>query len=60
MITWQEDVDIYLHCDPVDFRKAINALSVIVSEGIALSPFDRKLFVFCNKRCTHKLSLIIK
>ena len=44
MITWQEDVDIYLHRDPVDFLKAINGLSVIVSEGMALSPFDRTLF----------------
>lgn len=52
MITWQDDVEIYLHRDPVDFRKAINGLSVIVSEGMALSPFDRTLFVFCNKRRT--------
>lgn len=52
MIVWQEHVDIYLHRDPVDFRKAINGLSVIVSEAMLLSPFDKALFVFCNKRRT--------
>ncbi len=52
MIHWQEDITVYLHRDPVDFRKAINGLSLIVSEAMALSPFDRALFVFCNKRRT--------
>lgn len=52
MILWQENIDIYLHRDPVDFRKAINGLSLIVSEAMALSPFDKALFVFCNKRRT--------
>ncbi len=32
--------DIYLHRDPVDFRKAINGLSVIVEQQMKLSPFD--------------------
>lgn len=52
MIAWQVDIDIYLHRDAVDFRKAINGLSLIVSEELELSPFDRSLFVFCNKRRT--------
>ncbi len=50
MIDWHTDITIYLHRDPVDFRKAINGLSVIVEEQMSLSPFDRALFVFCNKR----------
>ena len=50
MIDWHTDISIYLHRDPVDFRKAINGLSVIVQEQMSLSPFDRALFVFCNKR----------
>ena len=41
---------VYLHRDPVDFRKAINGLSVIVEQHMQLSPFDDALFVFCNKR----------
>ncbi len=52
MIRWPENTDIYLHRDAVDFRKAINGLSMIVQEQMALSPFDTALFVFCNKRCT--------
>ena len=41
---------VYLHRDPVDFRKAINGLSVIVEQHMQLSPFSGALFVFCNKR----------
>lgn len=52
MIRWLEDVQVYLHPEPVDFRKAINGLSVMVQEGMGLSPFDRGLFVFCNKNRT--------
>jgi transposase len=50
MILWDHSVDVYLHRDPVDFRKAINGLSLIVSEVMELSPFDRALFVFCNRQ----------
>jgi len=50
VIDWRADMTIYLHRDPVDFRKAINGLSVIVQDQMSLSPFDRALFVFCNKR----------
>lgn len=42
--------EIYLHRDPVDFRKAINGLVVLVEQQMALSPFDDALFVFCNKK----------
>ncbi len=41
--------EIYLCHDPVDFRKAINGLVVLVEQQMALSPFDNALFVFCNK-----------
>lgn len=48
MISWS-DVPIYLHRDPVDFRKAINGLAVIVSEEMNLDVYGKALFVFCNK-----------
>lgn len=41
---------VYLHRDPVDMRKAINGLSVLVQEagiGTLMGPY---LFVFCGKR----------
>ncbi|MDT8452692.1 MAG: IS66 family insertion sequence element accessory protein TnpB [Gammaproteobacteria bacterium] len=41
--------DIYLYRDPVDFRKAINGLVLIVEQQMQLSPFSEALFVFCNK-----------
>ncbi|ODS22541.1 transposase [Candidatus Endobugula sertula] len=50
MIQWDTGVAIYLHRDPVDFRKSINGLSVIVDECMGLSPFESGVFVFCNRR----------
>jgi transposase len=41
---------VYLHREPVDFRKSINGLSIIVEESMGLSPFAEALFVFCNRR----------
>ena len=52
MIQWPTDVPIYLHRDPVDFRKAINGLSVIVSDSMDLPLFELGLFVFCNRTRT--------
>ncbi len=40
---------VYLHRDPVDFRKAINGLVVIIEQEMALSPYADALFVFCNR-----------
>jgi transposase len=39
---------IYLHRRPVDFRKQINGLSVIVEEDLSKSPFEESLYVFVN------------
>ena len=35
---------------PVDFRKSINGLSVLVEQAMGLSPFTPSLFVFCCRR----------
>lgn len=40
---------IYLHRDPVDFRKSINGLSAWVETEMTLPLFSGALFVFCNK-----------
>ena len=40
---------VYLHRDPVDFRKAINGLVVIIEQSMALSAYEQALFVFCNR-----------
>jgi transposase len=48
---------VYLHRAPVDFRKSINGLSVIVESEMLLSPVSGALFVFCNKK-RDKLKLL--
>ena len=47
---WFSDLPVvYLHREPVDFRKAINGLCVIVEQDMAMNPYDNHLFVFCNR-----------
>lgn len=52
MIKWSDSVPVYLHRDPVDFRKAINGLAVIVSDEMEFDVYAQALFVFCNKNRT--------
>ena len=40
---------VYLACGYTDMRKSIDGLSVIVEGSFNLNPFDRALFVFCNR-----------
>lgn len=40
---------IYLHCEPVDFRKSINGLSVLIQQSLELDVFSKSLFVFGNR-----------
>lgn len=50
MIQW-DDVPVYVHRQPVDFRKSINGLSVLVQESMTLDVFSSALFVFgCRGR----------
>ena len=45
------DVPVYLHREPVDFRRSINGLSALVEQAMGLSPFEPALFVFgCRSR----------
>jgi transposase len=41
---------VYLHRDPVDFRKSVNGLVTIVEQSLQLDPFARACFVFSNQR----------
>ena len=47
MIQWS-DIPVYMHRTPVDFRKSINGLLMIVESDMTLSPFSESLFVFGN------------
>lgn len=41
---------VYLCRAPVDFRKSINGLSVLVEQELELNPFGSALYVFINRQ----------
>lgn len=41
---------VYLHREPIDFRKNINGLAALVEHELALDPFADALYVFGNRR----------
>ena len=45
-----DGVQVHLCRDPVDFRKAINGLSILVAEELELDPFSTQIFAFCNRK----------
>jgi transposase len=52
MMNFPSDTKVYLSLGTTDMRKAINGLSVIVSEQMQLDIFSSNLFVFCNRSQT--------
>ena len=49
MLRPDNDVQVYLYTEPVDMRKSIDGLSVLVEQEMALSPTLEAVFVFCNR-----------
>ena len=45
-----QTVRVHLCREAVDFRKAINGLSIVVAEELELDPFSAHVFGFCNRR----------
>lgn len=41
---------IYLHREPIDFRKSINGLAILVEQALGLNPFEQTLYLFSNRR----------
>ena len=41
---------VFLACGSTDLRKSIDGLTRIVQMELKLNPFDKALFVFCNKQ----------
>ena len=45
---WPDEMAVYLHRAPVDFRKQINGLAVLVAESMQMDVFKPALYVFTN------------
>lgn len=50
MLRFDEGLKVYLHREPIDFRLSINGLSLLVEQGLGLSPFAACVYVFSNRR----------
>jgi len=40
---------VYLCCGRTDMRKSINGLTALVKNSFGLDPFDKAIYVFCNR-----------
>jgi len=49
MMAVTEEVEVWLYREPVDFRKQINGLVVLVEQEIGTNPFARRIFAFTNR-----------
>jgi transposase len=52
MIGLPQGARVFLACKPVDMRKGINGLSMVVQEALGQYPLYGALFVFQGKRAT--------
>lgn len=50
MIRPSTNLTVYLCREPVDMRKQIDGLALLVQEAMELNPFDKALFVFGNRQ----------
>lgn len=50
MFRFDDNLKVYLHRDPVDFRYGMNSLSILVEQSMRLNPMDASLYVFGNRR----------
>ncbi|WP_346940199.1 IS66 family insertion sequence element accessory protein TnpB [Clostridium sp.] len=41
---------VYLACDTTDLRKSIDGLVMLLEAELKLDPFEKYLFVFCNRQ----------
>lgn len=58
MIRPDRELQVYLCREPVDMRKAMDGLAVLVEEAMELDPFSAAAFVFCN-RARDKVKILV-
>jgi transposase len=51
MLRFADDLRVYLHREPVDFRCGINTLAALVEESMQLDPLARAVYAFRNRKC---------
>ena len=49
MFRFDDNLKVYLHRDPVDFRYDMNSLSILVEQSMRLNPMDSSLYIFGNR-----------
>lgn len=57
MLNINEVKKVYIACGFTDLRKSIDGLTMIVEHQFNLDPFEKALFVFCNKQM-NKLKIL--
>lgn len=50
MLNADENIKVYLACGDTDMRKSINGLTALVENSFQMDPFEKALFVFCNRQ----------
>jgi transposase len=50
VIGFGNDRRIYLAKGATDLRKSINTLAILVQSSFEMDPYDKSLYVFCNRR----------
>ena len=50
MFRLDEQLKVYLHREPIDFRLNINGLALRVEQALGLNPFAACVYVFSNRR----------
>lgn len=50
MLRFSDELKILVSIKPIDMRKAIDGLTVLVVEQLQLNPQEKYLFLFCNQQ----------
>lgn len=50
MLSFFDQARVYFAREPVDMRKQIDGLALVVQEAFDLDPFTSALFAFCNRQ----------
>jgi transposase len=52
MIRFPESIQVYVSCEPIDFRRGLDGLLALIESTFGQAPIAPYLFLFCNKHRT--------